>query len=100
MQPGPCHMEPAWNLSSSLNTFSLWGASQAITGCGGGAGGSSKESGQEKAVKDIEADGNIKPHVQQHLPSTLHKETLLKKFQSEVGVETLTVIQGCMGDRN
>lgn len=91
MQPGPCHMEPAWNLSSSLNTFSLWGASQAITGGGGGAGRSSKESGQEKAIKDIEADGNIKPHVQQLtlLPSTR------KHFfppQTEAGAETLTVI--------
>lgn len=75
MQPGPCHMEPAWNLSSSLNTFSLWGASQAITGGGGGAAGSSKESGQEKAVEDTEAEGQIKPHVQ-HYPSTLYQETL------------------------
>lgn len=24
-------MEPAWNLSNSLSTFSLWGVSQAIT---------------------------------------------------------------------
>jgi hypothetical protein len=42
-------MEPAWNLSSSLNTFSLWGAIQAITFRG--QRGRGNERGQERAVE-------------------------------------------------
>lgn len=91
MQPRLCHMEPAWKLSSSLNTFSLWGASQAITGGGRGAGGSSGESGQAKAVKGAEADGN-KQHMRSITLPPSTRTTLFFSSQTKAGDEILTVI--------
>lgn len=90
MHPRLCHMEPAWKLSSSLNTFSLWGASQAIIGGGRGAGGSREESGQEKAVKDTESDGNIKLMHSITLPPSTRKHFFFS--QTKAGDEILTVI--------